>query len=96
MNFHEYAIKQGALDQETKALAAIRAGVNLRNPNHGDFWNDFMRICNQPDTLAALLNIPKDKITQWPSAIRRHLELANKLDAGEAVSKRATMITTGY
>lgn len=78
---------------EDKCIAAIRLGLNI-NPN---FWEDFLRMCNNPEMLSVLLDIPRERMSKWPQIIRSHLELTKKLDGDtDAMSRKAKLLTTGY
>lgn len=78
---------------EEKCIAALRTGLNI----DADFWEGFLRLCNNADTLSVLLDIPKERISKWPSRIRKFLELTKKLDGDhQAMSRKAKLITTGY
>ena len=75
-----------------KAVVAIRAGLNI-DPN---FWDNFLKICNQSQSLSELLGIRRETIARWPGQIRENLANVEKLDSADAVTKKATLITTGY
>ena len=76
----------------SKAIAAVRAGINLR----ADFWDDFIKICNQSNALSELLGVRKEIIARWPNAVREALSQVEKQDSMASVSKKASLITTGY
>lgn len=71
---------------------AIRAGLNL-SP---EFWDDFLKLCNQSQALSELLGVRREVIASWPNNIREGLAQVQKLDGSEAAMKKATLITTGY
>lgn len=78
---------------EEKCIAAIRTGLNI----NADFWDGFLRLCNNADALSVLLDVPKDRIAKWSQRIRKYLEITRKLDGDQnAMSKKAKMIPTGY
>jgi hypothetical protein len=56
---------------EEKCIAALRTGLNI----DANFWEGFLRLCNNSDTLSELLDIPKDRISKWSQRIRKYLEL---------------------
>jgi hypothetical protein len=76
----------------SKALVAVRAGSNLR----ADFWDDFIKVCNQSQSLSELLGVRREVIARWPAAIREALAKIDKQDSAEALTKKASLITTGY
>jgi len=79
-------------DIDPKAIVALRAGQNIRP----EFWDDFLKICNQSQALSELLGVRKEVIARWPNQIREGLAQIDKLDGAEALTKKATLITTGY
>lgn len=78
--------------ENSKALAAIRAGSNLRS----DFWDDFIKVCNQSQSLSELLGVRREVIARWPAAVREALAKVEKQDSVQALDKKASLITTGY
>jgi len=77
---------------DLKAIVAIRAGLNI-SP---EFWDNFIKICNQSQSLSELLGVRREVIARWPNQIRDNLANVEKLDSADAVTKKATLITTGY
>lgn len=75
-----------------KATAAVRAGLNLRP----DFWDDFLKVCNQSQALSELLGVRREVIARWPSAVRAALAAVERQDSADAATKKASLITTGY
>ena len=75
---------------DSRATAAIRAGQNI-NPH---FWQDFMKVCNQADALAELLNVRKEIIASWPSRVQQKLQEVIHLDGN--ASTKTTLMKTGY
>ena len=91
MDQHKNKVKS---ESDTLALEAMRNGRNLRKPNCGDFWEDFITICNNPESVAALLGVSKENVTGWATKIR---EAQEKLDQEEDHSdkKRSEVLPTG-
>lgn len=71
--------------------AAVRAGLNLRP----DFWDDFMKVCNQSTALAELLGVRKEIISRWPMVIRSTVEKVRQMDNHESSQGTARLIRTG-
>lgn len=93
MNEHSSPLEHDDSRGEEKCIAAIRTGLNI-NP---DFWDCFLRVCNNPDTLSVLLDIPKERMSKWPQRIRTYLESTKKLDGdSEAMSRKAKLLSTGH
>jgi len=68
---------------------AIRIGKNIRE----DFWDDFIKLSNNAESLSRLLGIDADKISDWP---RRVKESLSKIETDDTeLSGKKTMIPTG-
>ncbi|RDJ35492.1 MAG: hypothetical protein DWQ19_11795 [Crenarchaeota archaeon] len=78
--------------ENPEAAAAVRAGLNL----NADFWDDFIKICNQSKALSELLGVRRDVIARWPNEVRKALAQIERQDSAEAMNKKASLITTGY
>ncbi len=71
------------------AISAIFSGINVAE----DFWDNFILVCNNKDGLSALLNVPPEKITTWPSLIQKALEESKNKSNPEAKEKTVTINT---
>jgi hypothetical protein len=58
-------------DDSTKSLDIIRSGNNLKKPDCGNFWDDFINLCGNADAVSELLGVPKEKVTSWSGAINK-------------------------
>lgn len=76
----------------SRVIGAIRAGLNI-DPQ---FWDNFLKVCNQSAALSELLGVRKEVIANWPNLIRNNLEQVRVLDGQDAQHKRANLIQTGY
>jgi hypothetical protein len=74
--------------EDSKTMELIRVGKNL-NP---EFWDNFMKICNNTEALANLLGISANDITNWTSRIKDALDKVEKTDVGGSRNK---MLKTG-
>lgn len=74
--------------EDSQAMELIRVGMGL-DPN---FWDNFMKICNNPEGLADLLNISTSDITNWSARVRDALAKVEKSDDED---KRNKMLQTG-
>lgn len=74
--------------EDSKAMELIRVGLGL-DPN---FWDHFMKICNNPEGLADLLNISTSDISNWSSRVKDALTKVQKTNDEE---QRNKMIQTG-
>ena len=60
--------------EESQAMEAIRSGLNLRGPDCGNFWEDFITVAGNADAMSELLEVPKEKVTAWASKITEMLD----------------------
>ncbi len=77
---------------DSKAMAAIRTGLNIGD----DFWDNFIQVCNNPDSLAELLDVRSDQVSGWGSRIKENLEKVHKQDSsgqGDAEQKTKVLDT---
>ncbi len=74
---------------DTKAMKAIRTGLNIND----DFWTDFIQVCGNSDGLAELLDVRPDQVAGWVSSVKHNLERVHKADAaGEGEDKPKTKV----
>ena len=81
--------------EESVAFRAIRNGMNLRKEDCGNFWDDFIQVCGDADGMSELLEVPKEKITGWPSKIKEILDKVDQKDNQEDGEGKAEMVPTG-
>lgn len=75
---------------EDGAVAAVRAGLNVRP----DFWDDFLRVIGGPG-IPELLDVPGEKVAKWAESVRKGLDAVRKADDGEAAGAKARTLRTG-
>lgn len=78
-------------DSNDKSLDAIRIGIGINEK----FWDDFIKITNNSEALASLLDIPSTKINKWRERIKEALELVQKMDSSEETKKNTKLLKTG-
>lgn len=80
---------------DEKALEVIKTGLDTKSPQCGNFWEDFIRICNNdPEGLAELLDVPTYKIGNWGTKIHnlmKQVETSNKVEKND----KSNVIKTG-
>ena len=77
--------------EDNKAMEVVRRGMNLRKPGCGNFWEDFIDICNDADGLSELLDVEREKISRWASIIEEYTNKAEEEDSGDGKE----MLSTG-
>jgi hypothetical protein len=86
-------------EDDNRMIAAIKTGLNTRadNKEGSTFWDDFMRVCGDAESLSHLLGVSKYQIAGWPSKVRKYLKIVHEEMAGEEANKgkRHNMINTG-
>lgn len=91
LTFREFRESEGEKEQE-KAMEVVRKGMNLQGDR--DFWDDFLSLCGNAGGMAALLDVPREKITALGGRIgemRRKVGEADRHNSG----KNAKLIKTG-
>jgi len=85
--------------EDSKAMRAIRVGLNLRNEGEGDFWEDFIQVANNNDELANLLGVRPEDVATWPQKIQENLDKIRKKDGDQGQEngekERNEMMPTG-
>jgi hypothetical protein len=84
---------------DNKKIAAIKVGLNTRaNTKEGStFWDDFIKVCGDAESLSHLLGVSKFVIAGWSQQINKYLKMVQEEIAGDDAKKgkRHNMITTG-
>ena len=90
--------KEALLDSGTgsEAEPVIRTGMTLRNKKEcGSFWDDFIKITADSESLASLLDVDEDKIKNWESRIKEEIAKIEDADSEEKGGEKAGVIDTG-
>lgn len=86
-------------EDDNKKIAAIKVGLNTRpNTKEGStFWDDFMKVCGDAESLAHLLGVSKYIIAGWTSKVNKYLKMVQDEISGEEKkkNKKHNMINTG-
>lgn len=81
-------VRHIAEDDNAAALSAITTGTNVAS----DFWDNFIMVCNNKEGVAALLNVPPEKVATWPSLIQKMLDEEQPEDTD---ATKTSLIHTG-
>jgi hypothetical protein len=73
--------------EQNKLLDIIRTGNSLKKPDCGNFWDDFINLCGNADSVAALLDVPKEKVTSWSGTINKLRKEAEIKDSDKSHKK---------
>lgn len=78
---------------DTPSMKVIRTGLNISD----DFWDDFIRITNNPNDLSDLLGVRPEIISGWASIIKENLNKVQKTDSSgiDSESPKTTVMDTG-
>jgi hypothetical protein len=75
-------------------LTAIRNGLHLRKSEEcGNFWDDFISVCNNSTALAALLGVKAEQVSTWSLKVRNALEKVEGED--DENSNKPELVQTG-
>ena len=72
---------------DSKAMEVIRIGENVSK----NFWDNFMRLCNNAEGFSELLGVRADQISQWPAKIKESLDKIQQSNK----QKKNNMVSTG-
>jgi len=87
---HMRRYREEADPSESKAMDAIRTGLNIRP----DFWDDFLLVVNNSTALSELLDVPSVKISSWHSKVREVLDKVQQTDAVPDPKKKGKLMHT--
>jgi hypothetical protein len=74
--------------EDSKAIDVIRIGDNL----DANFWQNFIKILNNTEGLAELLNVKTEQVAEWAGRIKDHLDKAKE---SENSDEKNTLVSTG-
>ena len=76
---------------ESGAMKAIRNGIGIDK----SFWENFILLLNDAESVSDLLNIPVEKIGTWRESITQTLDKVHSVD-GEVIPKeKKRLLKTG-
>lgn len=82
--------------EEGRALTAVRAGKDMRKEEETPFWDDFISLCANADGMAELLDVNRDKVSNWPARIQEYLDKLSDHDSeGPSKEEETELIPTG-
>lgn len=93
MNFQslwEILEEKNAKDPE-KILKAIKNGKGIDEK----FWDNFLLILNDAESLSNLLNVSIEKISNWSNYVKEGLEILEKQEKQNIPKERRTLLKTG-
>lgn len=67
--------------EDGEVLSVVRAGKDLRKDDEAPFWDDFITLCSNSRGLSQLLNVPSEKVLDWPAKIREYVDKLETHDA---------------
>lgn len=83
----------GESEENSKSLEIIRSGLNLRKKDCGNFWDDFINLCGNPEAMSELLEVPKEKVTKWSGNINKLIDQVKILDSNKNNQKNKILKT---
>jgi hypothetical protein len=81
-------------EENSKSLDIIRSGNNLKSLDCGNFWDDFINLCGNAESMSELLDIPKEKITGWSGKISNLRKEVEEKDTSN-INKKNRIIKNG-
>lgn len=83
INFKEFYESKNS-QEESKSLSVVRIGNNIIKKDCGNFWDIFSNLCSNTESMAELLEVPKEKVSSWTGKINN---LRNDLNSDNQNSK---------
>jgi len=77
--------------KEAKSMLAIRNGMGIRDK----FWDDFLLLLNDAESLAELLGVSIEKVSTWRSKIHNALKNVKSSDATLIPREKGKLLKTG-
>ena len=78
--------------EEGPAMQVIRAGLNLRSGDCGNFWEDFMQLLGNKEGLSDLLGVSQEDVSEWYARIKENLD---KVGNNDKEKKKVKVTPTG-
>ena len=75
---------------QEKALDVVRKGMNIQRGS--DFWEDLLHLCGNSEGMAALLDVPREKITGLAGRLKKMME---KIGSTDETKSKNRLIKTG-
>lgn len=76
---------------ETKSMLAIRNGIGIRS----NFWEDFLSLLNDSESVAELFGIPIEKVSTWRNKVQHSLKLVKNSDNTMVPREKGKLLKTG-
>lgn len=89
LTFREFSESEKEKGEE-KALEVVRKGMNLQRGS--DFWEDLLHLCGNAEGMAALLEVPRDRITGLAGRVS---DLRKKIGEADDASPNKKLMKTG-
>ena len=70
-------------EKDVDLLNLIRSGNNIRKKECGNFWDDFINLCGDANSMSKLLDVPKEKITILGSKINELRQSVKNKDSNK-------------
>lgn len=64
-----------------QVINLVRTGKDLRKEDETSFWDDFISLCGNTQGMSDLLDVPPEKIRNWPGKIQEALDKLESHDA---------------
>lgn len=78
-------------EQESKSMLAIRNGIGIKK----SFWDDFLLLLNNSESVAELFGVPLEKVATWRSKIHHNLKEVKKTDEKIIPREKGKLLKTG-
>lgn len=76
---------------ENNELKSIRNGIGIKK----EFWNDFLLLLNDTESVSDLLDVPLEKVSTWRDKINKAINKVEEEDKTLVAKERKKMLKTG-
>lgn len=83
--------KESEQPVDDRVVSVIRTGLGASD----SFWDDFVKVLNNSEGLAQLLDVSVDDIATWRPKVTDALEKVRAMDSTKEVSKNKKLVKTG-
>lgn len=83
--------KNKSYHEQNDGIKSIRNGIGIKK----EFWNDFMLLLNDPESLSDLLDVSLEKISTWREKIKEAIKKVEEEDKEPITKERKTLLKTG-
>lgn len=90
-SFKDFLVDLNEDSHESGAMKAIRNGIGIDKA----FWDNFLLLLNDTESVSDLLNAPTEKVGTWRKAIKNALDKVHRADGETIPKEKKRLLKTG-